>query len=175
MTVLTDPLVAPAVDDGTAHRKWREGARAGLIATAAGALWSFIVDLALRHPFETWTFLGAEMLGVFRPATPQYPVLAAVFFLAFMAVVFMLLGRIAVGLAHRADTQPSLILFANTFLTLVTLALVAWATAFTTSRLGGEAWLQILGSTVVALCALAVRVYRTHPSLAADVKRLDDS
>jgi hypothetical protein len=87
----------------------------------------------------------------------------------------MLLGRVAVGLAHHADRQPSLILFASTILTLVTLALVAWATAFTTSRLGGEAWLQIFGSTLVALWALGLRVYRTHPSLAVDAKRLDDS
>ena len=173
--MISDPLVTPAAEGDTTHHKWREGARAGLLATAAGALWTLIIDLASRHPFQTWTFLGSSLLGVFRPARPSPPIIAVVFFLAFAAVVFMLLGRIAVGLAHRADAQPSLILFANTIVTLVVLALVAWAAAFATSRLGGRAWVQIIGSTLVALWALAFRVYRTHPSLAADLKRLDDA
>jgi hypothetical protein len=174
-TVTTGQLVTPVPDGHTTHRSWREGARAGLIATAAGALWSFIIDLAPGHPFETWTFLGSAFLGVLRPAETPRPVVAAVVFLAFVALVFMLLGRLAVGAAHRAGVQPSVILFANTIVTLVTLALVAWATAFQmSSRLGLEAWLQILGSPLVALWTLAFRVYRTHPSLAREFERADD-
>jgi hypothetical protein len=171
----TGQLVTPAIDGGRRHRAWREGARAGLIATAAGALWSFIIDLVFGHPFETWTFLGSSFLGVLRPVATARPVVAAIFFLVFVALVLMLLGRLAVSVAHRADTQPSLILFANTILTLLTLALVAWAAAFqTSSRLGLEAWLQILGSSLVALWTLAFRVYRTHPALALDFSRAPD-
>jgi hypothetical protein len=174
--VTTGPLVTPAAEGNATHRNWREGARAGLIATAAGALWSFIIDLAFGHPFETWTFLGSSFLGVLRPVATPRPFVAAIVFLVFVALVFMLLGRLAVSVAHRADVQPSLILFANTIVTLVTLALVAWATAFqTSSRLGLEAWLQILGSSLVALWTLAYRVYRTHPALALDFKRSPDA
>jgi FtsH-binding integral membrane protein len=174
--VATGQLVTPAVVvDGTTHRSWREGARVGLQATAAGALWSFIIDLAPGHPFETWTFLGSSFLSVLRPAVTPSPLVAAVVFLVFVSLVFMLLGRLAVGVAHRADVQPSLMLFANTIVTLVTLALIAWATAFmTSSRLGLEAWLQILGSPLVALWTLAIRVYRTHPALRMDFERADD-
>jgi FtsH-binding integral membrane protein len=158
------------------HSNWKEGARAGLLATAAGALWSLIVDLAAGHPFETWTFLGSALLGVLRPVETPRPLVAAVVFLAFVALVFMLLGRLAVGMAHRADVQPSLMLFASTILILLTLALVAWATLFQlSSRLGPEAWLQILGSPLIALWTLAFRVYRTHPSLARDYERADDA
>jgi hypothetical protein len=171
----TGQLGTPAADSDTAHRPWREGARAGLLATAAGALWSFIVDLAPGHPFETWTFLGSAFLSVLRPSVTPSPIVAAVVFLAFVALVFMLLGRLAIGVAHRADVQPSLMLFASTIVTLVTLSLIAWATAFmTSSRLGLEAWLQILGSPLIAFATLAWRVYRTHPSLALDFKRADD-
>jgi hypothetical protein len=174
--VTTGQLVTPAANEDTRHRAWREGARAGLIATAAGALWSFLIDLVFGHPFETWTFLGTSFLGVLRPVATARPFVAAIFFLVFVALVLMLVGRIIVGVAHRADAQPSLILFANTILTLLTLALVAWAAAFqTSSRLGLEAWLQILGSSLVALWTLAFRVYRTHPALALDFKRLPDS
>jgi FtsH-binding integral membrane protein len=170
----TGQLVTPAPDHA-AHRSWREGARAGLLATAAGALWSFVIDLAYGHPFETWTFLGSAFLSVLRPAETSRPLVAVIVFLAFVAVVFMLLGRLAVSVAHRADAQPSLMLFATTIVTLVTLALIAWATAFmTSSRLGLESWLQILGSPLIALWTLAFRVYRTHPAIAVDFRRADD-
>jgi hypothetical protein len=171
--VITEPLVAPAQGHPTHHR-WREGAGAGLLAAAAGALWSLIVDVAAGHPFKTWRFLGYGLLNLAGPsgALPSAEAVAA--FLVFVAVLFMLLGRLAVGVAHRADAQPSLILLANTILTFVTFALVVFATAFTSSRLGAEAWLQILGSTLIALWTLAIRVYQTHPSLVPDFKRARD-
>jgi hypothetical protein len=173
--VTTGQLEAHTLDGHRTHRSWREGARAGLLATAAGALWSFIVDLASGHPFETWTFLGSGLLSVLRPVETSRPIVAAVVFLAFIALIFMLLGRLAVGVAHRADVQPSVILLANTILTLVVLGLVVWATAFrTSSRLGLEAWPQILGSPLIALWTLAFRVYRTHPSLPPDFERVAD-
>jgi hypothetical protein len=172
--VTIQPLTASVAPDAHRHR-WREGARVGLVAVAAGALWSFAIDLAYGRPLETWRFLGSGLLSLLRPAEPPRPILSVVVFLAFVALVFMLLGRIAVGAAHRADVEPSVIMFANTILTLLTLALVAWATAFTTSRLGVEAWLQILGSTLIALWTLAFRVYRTHPALALAFKRAGDA
>jgi FtsH-binding integral membrane protein len=155
------------------HHKWREGLGAGLIAAATGALWSMIVDLVAGHPFETWIFLGTAFSRLLGPAPPN-PVVAVIVFLAFVALVFMLLGRVAVAVAHRSDVEPSLLLGVSTVLTLITLALVAIATAFATSRLGREAWLQILGSPVIALWTLGLRLYQTHPSLAADLKRADD-
>jgi hypothetical protein len=175
-TVTTGQLVAPAAaEDSATHHSWREGARAGLLATAGGALWSFIVDLMVGHPFETWTFFGSYLLGVLRPVETSRPIVAAIVFLAFAALVFMLLGRLAVGVAHRADVQPSLMLFTNTIVTLFTLALVVWAAGFQTShRLGVQAWLQILGSPLIAFGTLAYRVYRTHPRLAADFERADE-
>jgi hypothetical protein len=157
------------------HHRWREGARAGLIAAGVGALWSLGVDVATGQPFRTWRFLGYGLLSLAGPSGARPPLEAVVVFLAFVALVFMLLGRVAVALAHRADVQPSLIIFANTILTLVTLAFVAFATAFTTSRLGTEAWMQILGSTLIALWTLAFRIYRTHPSLALDFKGAGDA
>jgi hypothetical protein len=165
----------PAADGDTSHRNWREGARAGLLATGAGALWSLIVDLAVGHPFRTWIFLGSGFLGLFGAAAPPRPAVAVVVFLAFIAVAFTVLGRIVIGLAHRADRQPYVILWANFTLTLLTLGLVVWTTAFQASRLGWEAWLQIFGSPLIALWTLAFRVYRTHPSLALDLKRAPDS
>jgi FtsH-binding integral membrane protein len=173
--VISGQPVARAADGDTTHRNLREGARAGLLATGVGALWSLGVDLVAGHPFRTWSFLGAELLSVLGPAAPPSPAVAVVVFLAFVALVFTMLGRLAVAAAHRADSQPSLIIFANTFLTFVTLSLVAFSTAFTTSRLGSEAWLQILGSPLIALWTLALRVYRTHPSLAPDFKRAGDA
>jgi hypothetical protein len=159
------------------HHKWREGAGAGLLAAAAGALWSAIVDVAWRRPFETWSFLGGavlEFLGLVRWGTKENPAIAAVAFLVFITAVFILLGRAAVGVAHRSDVHPSLILAATFVMTLVIFALTVFAAAFTNSRLGGEAWLQMLGSPVVAFCVLGLRVYRTHPSLALDVKHASD-
>ena len=170
-----EPLAASTAYDGASHRKWREGARAGLLAVGVGALWSLGVDLALGHPFKTWFFLGYGLLSVVGPSASLPPVLAVVVFLAFVALVFMLVGRVAVGVAHRADAQPGLILVANLILTLVTLALVAYAALFTASRLGAEAWLQILGSTLIALWTLVFRVYRTHPSLRDDFRRVSDA
>lgn len=163
------------VDGDATHRNWREGPRAGLLAAAAGALWSLLVDLAAGHPFRTWYFLGSGLLSLLGPAGPPPVALAVLVFLAFVAVVFMLVGRVAVGVVHRSDVQPGLILVANLVLTLVTLALVAFTTAFTTSRLGREAWLQILGSPLIALWTLAIRLYRTHPSLAPDFRRARDA
>jgi hypothetical protein len=165
----------PAAGGDTSHRNWREGARAGLLAAGVGALWSLIVDLAVGHPFRTWIFLGDGFLGLFGAAAPPRPAVAVVVFLAFIAAAFTLLGRIVVGVAHRSDRQPYLIMVANLMVTLLTLGLVVWAAAFQASRLGREAWLQILGSPLIALWTLAYRVYRTHPSLALDLKRAPDS
>jgi hypothetical protein len=159
------------------HRKWREGTRAGLYATAAGALWSAIIDVAWRRPFETWSFLGSavlEFLGLLRWGGKAHPAIEAVVFLVFITAIFALLGRAAVGVAHRSDVHPSLILFATFVMTLVIFALTVIAAAFTHSRLSGEAWLQMLGSPVVAFSVLGLRVYRTHPSLALDLKRASD-
>jgi hypothetical protein len=174
--VISEPLAAPDIQ-GTAthHHRWREAARAGVFAVGAGAAWSFVVDAAFGHPFRTWRFLGYSLLSIAGPSGTLPPAVAVVAFFVFVTVVFTLVGRTAVSVAHRAGTQPSLIIFANTVLTLVTLAFVAFATAFTTSRLGIEAWLQILGSTLVALWALAFRVYRLHPSVARDLGGAGDA
>jgi hypothetical protein len=166
-------------DDGEArvptpaHRGWREGRHAGLVAAAAGALWSMIVDLAVGRPFETWIFLGADVLNVFHVTAP--PAVDALAFLVFVALVFMVLGRIGVVVAHRGTVQPYLIIVAAVILTLITLALIILTTAFTTSRLRHEAWPQILGSPLIALWTLALRLYRTHPSLNAALKQAADS
>jgi hypothetical protein len=174
--VTTGQLITPAAQGEIVHHSWREAARAGLLATAAGALWSFIVDLAFGHPFETVAFLGAGFVGLLRPVASPRPVVGAIVFLTAAALMFVLFGRLAIAVAHRASAQPGLILFANLILTLVTLALVGWAAAFrASSRLGLEAWLQIVGSSLVALWTLAFRVYRTHPSLGSDFKRLSDA
>jgi hypothetical protein len=172
--VITEPLVAPTAGLYATHRRWREGARAGLVATACGALWSLLIDVVAGHPFRTWRFLGYGFLSMVGPSGSRPPAEAAAVFLAFVAVVFVLIGRVAVGVAHRADAQPYLIVVANTILTLATLGFVAFATAFTTSRLGSEAWLQILGSTLVALWTLVFRVYRTHPALRSDFRHIAD-
>jgi hypothetical protein len=164
-----------AADGGTSHRSWREAARAGLLAVAAGALWSLVVDLVAGHPFRTWIFLGDGFISLLGPAAPPPPAVAIVVFLAIMAGAFMVVGRLAIVVAHRSDKQPYMILVANFILTLLLLALFIWTLAFQTSRLGGEAWIQILGSSLVALWTLAYRVYRTHPSLALDFNRVADS
>jgi hypothetical protein len=170
-----DPLVAPDTQPTDAHlHRWREGARAGLLAVGVGALWSLLVDAAFGAPFRTWRFLGYGLLSLAGPSGSRPPAEAVAVFLAFVCLVFMLIGRVAVGAAHRADRQPSLMIFSCTILTLVTLAFVAYATAFTTSRLGKEAWLQIFGSTLIALWTLAFHVYRAHPSLAIDFARSGD-
>lgn len=172
----TGQRVTPAAEGERTHHSWREAVRAGLLATAAGALWSFVVDLAYGHPFETWAFLGGGFAGLLRPAMSPHPVVGAVIFLTLAALMFVLFGRLAVAVAHRANTQPGLILFANLILTLMTLALIGWAAAFRAySRLGLEAWLQIVGSTLVALWTLGLRVYRTHPSLGDEFKHLSDA
>jgi hypothetical protein len=166
---------ATGEDEGVsapAHRVWREGRRAGLIAAAAGALWSMIVDLAMGHPFEAWIFLGAAFLGLFHVTAP--PAVSALVFLVLVALAFMLLGRLGVAVAHRADRQPYLILAATFILTLIVLLLIDISTAFTTSRLHQDAWLQILGSPVIALSTLALRLYWTHPSLRTDFRHADD-
>lgn len=167
------PLAAPIADGDATHRRWREGARAGLLAAALGALWSLLVDLVAGHPFATWYFVGAGLLSLFGVTSP-HPGVAVLVFLAFVAAVFMLLGRIVVGAAHRSDVQPGLILLTNLLLTLLTLALVALGAAYATSRLGAEAWLQMVGSPVIALWGLAFRVYRTHPSVAGNFERASD-
>jgi hypothetical protein len=159
------------------HHRWREGARAGLIAAAAGASWSTVVDVAWRRPFETWSFLGSavlQFLGLLRWGGTDHPAIAAVVFLVFITAIFVLLGRAAVGIAHRSDVRPSLILAATFVMTLVIFALAVIAAAFTQSRLSSEAWLQMLGSPVVAFLVLGFCVYRTHPSLALDLKRASD-
>jgi hypothetical protein len=159
------------------HHKWREGSRAGLIAAAAGALWSVIIDVAWRRPFETWSFLGSavlQFLGLLRWGGKDHPAIAAVVFLVFITAIFMVLGRVAVGVAHRSDVHPSLVLAATFVMTLVIFALTVVAAALTHSRLSSEAWLQMLGSPVVAFSVLGYRVYRTHPSLALDLRRASD-
>lgn len=173
--VSTEQTFPRAVDGGASHRPWREGARAGLVATAAGALWSLIVDLIAGHPFRTWIFLGDGFVSLLGPAIPPRPIVAIIVFLAIMVLAFTVVGRLAILVAHRADKQPYMILIANFILTLLLLALFIWTAAFQTSRLGGEAWIQILGSPIVALWTLAFRVYRTHPSLAFDLRHVEDS
>jgi len=173
--VIGEPPLAPSAQVETHHHRWREGARAGLLAVGVGALWTLVVDVAFGHPFKTWRFLGYELLSLFGPSASLPPAAAVAAFLVFVCLLFTLLGRMLVAVAHRADRQPSLIIFACTILTFVTFALVVFAMAFTNSRLGVEAWLQILGSTLIALWTLAFRVYRTHPSLRLDVERAADT
>jgi hypothetical protein len=173
--VIAEPLVAPATQSRAVHRGWPEGIRAGLLAAAAGALWSLLVDVAAGNPFRSWYFIGYGFLSLIGPPGAWSPAVASIVFLVFVALVFMLVGRLAIAVAHRADSQPSLLLFANTIFTLVTLALFVSANAFRQSGFGAEAWLEILGSPLIALWMLAYRVYRTHPSLKSDFKRAEDA
>jgi hypothetical protein len=174
--VISEPPAAPSARGTATHHRWREGAGAGLFAVGVGAVWSLLVDTAFGHPFETWRFLGYGLLSLAGPSGSRPPAEAAAVFLVFVALVFMVIGRVAVGVAHRADVQPGLILVASMVLSLVTLAFVGYATAVATWRLGAaEAWLQIFGSSLIALWTVVFRVYRTHPSLAADFERSGDA
>jgi hypothetical protein len=160
--------------DGRTHRPWPEALRDALLAVAAGGIWSLVIGFATGSPLQTWTRLGTAIAGIAGPGAPPSPFVAVVCVLALMILIFTVVSRIAIAIAHGADRTPGLILLWVLLTSLFLLASVAVTTAFNDSRLGSGTWLQTLGSAVVAVITLTTRIVRMHPALPADFERMDE-
>lgn len=128
------------------HDSLREGVRLGLILATITWLWVALVDAISGQPFHTFLALGG--IAVFT----------VMHYLLHIAYAVAILSAI-----HGAERAPSLII--GVIFGVVTLegAIAMMTNVLAQAALGGIAWIEIFGGSLIATAIAIVLLARTHP------------
>jgi hypothetical protein len=138
------------------HNSLREGVRLGVILASATWLWVALVDAVSGQPFHTFLALGG--IGAFT----------VIHYL--LNIVYAVVLLVAI---HGAERTPSLI-FAAMFGVLTLEGGIAMvANLLAQAALGGVAWIEIVGGSLIATSIAIMLLMRTHP-LATYLRRAEE-
>jgi hypothetical protein len=129
-----------------AHDTRREGLRLGLITASATWLWVAIVDAVAGQPFHTFGALGGVVVF-----TSMHFLLHVAYATAVMAAV------------HGAARAPSLIIAVIFGVLTLEGAFAMMTTMLVQAALGGLAWLEIFGGSLIATALGLVLLTKSHP------------
>lgn len=144
----------------------RDGVITGLVGAAAVALWFLVVDIMASIPFYTPAALGsAILLGASSPAEVRlnFGVIGAYSFLHLFA--FCGVGVAFAWGAERIERAPGFWLLALMAFIVVEGLFVATAGIVSEWVLGTLGWVQIGVGNLVAIAAMGMWLWQTHPRL----------
>jgi hypothetical protein len=155
---------APPVP-GIGHHARRERLIGGVRAATVVVCWFALVDaLTVGKPWYTAERIGAATASI-AARDGQAPALgtAIVLFLLVHYAGWIALASVTLGVVHRAERHPTMLLAAVLMSILVQLFLVGIIALLAEMGWGGGAWLRFGAGALVGGVALAMHAYRTHP------------
>jgi hypothetical protein len=158
------------------HSTVREGAIAGVIGAAVIAFWYFVLDLLAGRPLATPNAIAERMFGVGTSDAGNVGTLAVV--TVVHTVVFVVFGTALAAMVHLAARD---IAWRMGVLLAFVIGLGFFSGLGFAANMGDQgpvpAW-KALGGGFVAIAAMSIYLWRSHPALArsfADVPLGDET
>jgi hypothetical protein len=149
----------------------RDGVVAGALGATSVAVWFFLVDVVLRHPFQTPIELGRGFFSVFgQSTTGDTDVLLVVGYTVFHYFAFVLAGLLVAVIVHWAETQPTILAGALILFAVFELGFYSVSSAFGSIPVFGVlAWYNVAIGNLIASVSMGTYMWRTHPALRAEL------
>jgi hypothetical protein len=149
----------------------REGSIAGFVGATSVAAWFFIIDVALRHPFQTPIELGRGFFTLFGQTTNgNTDLLVVIGYTVFHYAAFMVAGMVVAVIVHWAETQPTVLAGAMILFVAFEAGFYGLSSAFSdVPVLGALAWYNVAVGNLIASLTMGAYMWRTHPGLKAEL------
>ncbi|HEY5218381.1 MAG TPA: hypothetical protein VIJ16_01170 [Gemmatimonadaceae bacterium] len=149
----------------------REGSVAGVLGATSVAVWFFLVDVVLRHPFQTPIELGRGFFTLFGQTTNgNTDLLVMIGYTVFHYAAFIALGLVVATVVHWAEKQPTVLAGAMILFIVFEVAFYAISSAFSAIPvLGVLAWYDVAVGNLIAAITMGWYMWRAHPALKAEL------
>jgi hypothetical protein len=164
-------LIRPEEEDIVRNRILRDAIIGGALGATSVAVWFFLVDLILRHPFMTPIALGRGFFSVFgQPTSGDTDVLLVVGYTVFHYLAFILAGLVVAAVVNWAEKQPTVLAGGLILFVAFEVAFYAMSSAFgSIPVLGVLAWYNVAIGNLIASVVMGAYMWRTHPALKAEL------
>ncbi len=145
----------------------REGSIAGVLGASSVAAWFFIIDVVLRHPFQTPIKLGRGFFTLFGQTTNgNTDLLVVIGYTVFHYLAFILAGFVVAAVADWADRQPTVMAGALILFVAFEVGFYGLTSAFSNIPVFGVlAWYDVAVGNLIAALTMGAYMWRTHPRL----------
>jgi hypothetical protein len=143
-----------------------EGLIVGLLGAAAIALWFLIVDTIAGQPFFTPAMLGSAFFwGSRDPSAVEVSIQTVASYTMVHVLAFVVIGFLAAAMARQVERAPSTIFIAIVFLIAVEFGFYIVLAILGPPLLGAFAWWSVAIGNAIAIGAMALYLWRTHPRI----------
>lgn len=149
----------------------QEGAMAGVFGASSVAAWFFIIDVVLRHPFQTPIELGRGFFTLFGQTTNgNTDLLVVIGYTVFHYLAFIAAGLVVAAVADWADRQPTVMAGALILFVAFEVGFYALTSAFSDVPVfGALAWYNVAVGNLIASITMGAYMWRHHPKLAMNL------
>lgn len=149
----------------------REGSVAGVLGAASVAIWFFIIDVVLRHPFQTPIGLGRAFFTLFGQTTNgNTDLLVVIGYTVFHFAAFIAAGIVVAAVVHWAEKQPTVLAGAMILFIAFEVGFYGLSSMFSdVPVLGTLAWYNVAVGNLIASLTMGAYMWRAHPRLKASL------
>lgn len=149
----------------------REGSMAGVLGATSVAAWFFIIDVVMRHPFQTPIELGRGFFTLFGQTTNgNTDLLVVIGYTVFHYLAFIVAGLVGAAVANWADRQPTVMAGALILFVMFEAGFYGLTSAFSDVPVFGVlAWYDVAVGNLIAALTMGAYMWRAHPRLAANL------
>lgn len=146
----------------------REGSIAGVLGATSVAVWFFIIDVALRHPFQTPIRLGRGFFTLFgQTTTGHVELLVLISYTVFHYLAFIIVGLVVAAIADLAERQPTVMAGALILFVVFEVGFYGLTSTFSgIPVIGTLAWYNVAVGNLIAALTMGAYMRRVHPKLA---------
>ncbi len=146
----------------------REGSIAGVLGATSVAAWFFIIDVVMRHPFQTPIELGRGFFTLFGQTTNgNTDLLVVIGYTVFHYLAFIVAGLVVAAVANWADRQPTVMAGALILFVMFEAGFYGVTSAFSDVPVFGVlAWYDVAVGNLIAALTMGAYMWRAHPHLA---------
>ncbi|MGH7699140.1 MAG: hypothetical protein ACREMJ_01255 [Gemmatimonadales bacterium] len=138
----------------------------GLVGAAAVAAWFLALDLGAGTPLRTPAALGSALfLGAQDAADVRVGAGVVAGYTVVHVAAFAVAGGVLIGLARQIERTPQFILLIGMTAVVLEALVVAALALMAEWVLGALGWLSVVAGNLLAVTAMGVRIWRTHPAL----------
>jgi hypothetical protein len=149
----------------------REGSVAGVLGATSVAVWFFLVDVVLRHPFRTPIALGRGFFTLFGQRTnANTDLLVVIGYTVFHYLAFILAGLVVAAIVQWAEKQPAVLAGAMILFVMFEAGFYGLTSAFSNVPVFGVlAWYNVAVGNLIASLTMGAYMWRIHPQLKAEL------